>query len=182
MSAEPFELRAGTTVLRPLATEDAEHVVRWRSRPEVAAELFASKPPTRGEHDAWFASLKARTDRLEFVIVDDGAPVGTIGLSQIDLGAHTAEYGILIGEDTARGRGIAEAASRLVIQFAFESLGIERLDLMLFADNAPARRLYEKLGFVLREQCPAREKDGRMRPVELMSLMRSEPATRESRT
>jgi N-acetylneuraminate synthase len=166
---DALALRKGAVTLRPLAEDDAEMVVRWRSRPDVASELFAARPPTRAEHDAWFAGLQRRTDRLELVILDGETPVGTIGLSQIDFGAHTAEYGILIGEDAARGKGIAQAASELILDFAFTCLGLSRVDLTLFADNEPARRLYTKLGFVTREALPPREKDGRMRPVELMS-------------
>lgn len=161
----------GTVALRPLALADTDHVVRWRGRPDVASEMFSATPPTAAEHDAWFHGLQRRTDRLEFVILDEERPVGTVGLSQIDLGAGTAEYGILIGEDAARGRGVARTASELVIELAFVTLGLQRLDLTMFADNAAARGLYERLGFVSRAQLPACEKDGRTRQVELLSLV-----------
>lgn len=166
-----LQLSAGEVTLRPLTAEDAEDVVRWRNRPDVAGEMFAD-PPTRSGHDAWFAGLQRRTDRLEFIILLAGRPVGTIGLSAIDLGAHRAEYGILIGEDAARGKGVAKTASELVIAFAFDVLGMTHLDLTLFADNDAARRLYEALGFVRARALEPRAKGGRHRPVDLMTLER----------
>ena len=115
-------------------------------------------------------TLQRRTDRLEFVILHGDQPVGTIGLSNIDLAKRTAEYGILVGEDSARGKGVAKAASQLIIDFAFRALGMTRLDLTMFADNEPARRLYEGLGFARVRALEPRDKDGRQRPVDLMSL------------
>jgi len=167
-------LARGDVALRPLAAGDTEHVVRWRSRPDVLASLFESTAPTRASHDAWFASLQQRTDRVELVILHAGVPVGTVGLSRIDLGARTAEYGILIGEDSARGRGVARAASELVLELAFQCFGLGRVELSLFTDNADARKLYLGLGFTHTRDLPPREKDGRQRPVELMTLERTE--------
>lgn len=168
------ELRLGRDAisLRPLGASDTDWIVAWRSRPEVASQLFSETPPTRETHDAWFRCLERRSDRLEFVILDAGAPVGTIGLSDIDLGAREAEYGILVGEPSARGRGVAGAASRLLIDFAFDVLEMERLRLALFSDNVDARRLYERLGFGEAVSLPPRSKAGKLRPVTRMTLGR----------
>jgi RimJ/RimL family protein N-acetyltransferase len=59
----------------------------------------------------------------------------------------SAEYGILIGEDRARGQGVALTASALVLDHAFDTLGLETVRLELFRDNDSALRLYDKLGF-----------------------------------
>jgi RimJ/RimL family protein N-acetyltransferase len=165
-------MQQGDVALRPLAAVDTDNIVRWRARPDVIGELFSVRAPTPAEHEAWFRALQQRSDRVEFVILAAGRPVGTVGLSEIDFGSHTAEYGILIGEDDARGQGVARAASELVLEYAFSTLGMKRIDLTLFADNASARRLYESLGFGDVRQLPVRDKDGRQRPVEMMSLTR----------
>jgi N-acetylneuraminate synthase len=163
-------LRDGAVTLRPLAAEDTERVLAWRT--EAQPQLFSATPPTRAEHEAWLASLELRADRVEFVIVDGGRAVGTIGLSHIDLGHHTAEYGVLVSSE-ARGRGVARAASRALLQFAFEALALDEVRLSLFADNAPARRLYDALGFSVVEPPPApRLKDGATRAVTAMRLRR----------
>ncbi len=159
--------------LRPLAATDGDLVVRWRSDPDVAWELFSERPPTRGEHDSWFRGLHARTDRREFVIIEKGAdrPIGTIGLSAIDEQTGEAEYGILIGEPTARGKGLAREASDLILRHAFDDLGLASVRLELFADNAPALRLYRALGFEV-SSVGRRIKAGTERPTVVMRLYR----------
>jgi N-acetylneuraminate synthase len=171
---DPFGLIEGPVRVRPLAREDAAMVVAWRHRPEVAAHLFSERPPTMEEHIAWFDALERRTDRLEFIIELDGKPVGTTGLSALDFGRGEAEYGILLGEAAARGKGAALAASRALFRYAFADLDLKLIRLELFADNLAARRLYDRLGFVESAPPPApRVKEGRPRPVTRMTLNRA---------
>jgi UDP-4-amino-4,6-dideoxy-N-acetyl-beta-L-altrosamine N-acetyltransferase len=161
--------------LRPLAAQDAELVVAWRSRPDVHDQLFAVRPPTLESHRAWFESYARGSDRRELIILVDGRPAGTVALAQIDLTHRRAEYGILIGEPWARGTGAAEAASRLLLAMAFGELDLERVFLLAFEDNQAALRLYERLGFrregLLRSHVI---KDGRPRDVVVMGLLRGE--------
>ncbi len=166
-------LRGPTVLLRPITAEDTPHILRWRADPTVAQQLFSDRPPTREEHEAWLARLEQSRDRIEFAIVmHDGArPVGTIGLSRIESSGGSAEYGILLGETDARGKGIAREASELLLAYAFGEFGLREVYLHLFADNLPARRLYERLGF--REDSTAagsREKDGRLRQTLCMRV------------
>jgi N,N'-diacetyllegionaminate synthase len=170
----PADLVRGEVRLRPLEEGDAERIVGWRSRPDVASQLFAESSPTRAQHDAWFHALQQRTDRLEWVVCDRGRPVGTIGLASLDLAAKRAEYGIMLGEPEARGRGVALAASIIVLDFAFDALDLEQIVLEMFSDNGRAGRLYERLGFASTElQPPPRVKDGIERAVTRMRLSRA---------
>ncbi len=161
--------------LIPLAEEHTELILRWRADPVVARELFSPRAPTRAEHLAWLKILGEK--RVEFVIMaqPERQPIGTIGLSQIDRYHRSAEYGILLGETAFRGRGFAQAASVALLNLAFGTMALHRVGLRVFADNAPALRLYERIGFrregVLRE--PMRGEHG-YRDVVMMSLLESE--------
>jgi UDP-4-amino-4,6-dideoxy-N-acetyl-beta-L-altrosamine N-acetyltransferase len=161
----PLELASGAVKLVPLAEEHTDHILRWRALPEVANELFSERAPTRAEHLAFLARLHDRVDRIEFVILYNDAPAGTIGLSDLDPTRDDAEYGILTGEPSLRGRGIATIASRLLIDYAFTALGLRRIRLSLFDDNTAAKRLYQKLGFIADGERPARSKGGKLRAV-----------------
>jgi N-acetylneuraminate synthase len=169
----PLQLEQGTVRLRPLALEDAERVVAWRNRPEIHGAFFAETPPTLQSHLAWFQSLQRRNDRLEFIIEETGNPVGTIGLSDIDLSKATAEYGVLL-DPSGRGRGVASAASRALLNFAFGPLELASVRLAHFADNRKAHRLYDRLGFVADDPPPPpRMKGGQPRDVTTMNLTRA---------
>lgn len=166
-------------VLREMAAEDAELVVTWRNDPSVAAQMFGSPPASIGQHLEWFEQMKRGGRRREFVIarvqLSGEQPVGTIGLSEIDDVHRRAEYGIAIGEPSARGQGVAREASKLILDFAFQVLGLDRVFLHVFASNTNAIRLYERLGFV-REGTLRRHvwKDQLPRDVLVMGLLKSE--------
>lgn len=135
--------------MRPLEPEDAELIVSWRGREDVARQMF-SDPPTLESHLEWFTAMRQRGDREEFVIhwLEGGdRPVGTVGLSQIDRRHARAEYGILLGDATARGKGLAREASELILRHAFVHLGLNRVFLHVFADNDAAIALYRELEF-----------------------------------
>jgi diamine N-acetyltransferase len=136
-------------LLRRMSRADAADVVRMRADPEVQAQLFSARPPTMEEHLRWLAEMEARDDRHEFMIVErtSGRSVGTIGLSHIDRANRRAEYGVLLGEPDARGKGLAAEASRLLLAYAFGTLGLRRVYLHVFAGNGDALRLYRRVGF-----------------------------------
>jgi diamine N-acetyltransferase len=135
--------------LRRMGREDTADVVRMRSDPEVRAQLFSERPPTADEHLRWLADIEACGDRHEFMIIErtSGRSVGTIGLSHIDPANRRAEYGVLIGEPGARGKGLAAEASRLLLDYAFGPLQLHRVYLQVLVRNESALRLYRRVGF-----------------------------------
>ena len=64
---------------------------------------------------------------VNFTIYDrsDDAPVGTAGLFDISYAHSTAEFGIAIGE--RRGQGLGTEATRLVLEWAFRTLGLHNV-------------------------------------------------------
>lgn len=155
-------LEGSRVYLRPLALADTDLILRWRSDPRIASQLFSERPPTRQEHEAWFAKIQETRDRLEFVIVmrETDQPIGTVGLSQIDWQRQEAEYGIVIGEARWCGQGMAREASTLLLQYAFQTLQLRTVRLRAFADNRPATALYEQLGFVQEPTSSGKQRKG----------------------
>ena len=147
MSSKPEKLIEPRIELVPLSELHTDYILRWRSDPAVANWLCSPRPPTRDEHLAWLKTLGEK--RREFIIAvkPENTPVGTIGLSQIDTCHRHAEYGILIGDASFRGRGLAQAASSLILDFAFRTLNLHRVYLRVLAQNESAIRLYERVGF-----------------------------------
>jgi RimJ/RimL family protein N-acetyltransferase len=63
-------------------------------------------------------------------------------------GDQTGDIGYWVGA-AARGRGVATAATRLLCDFAFASLGLRRIELNAAVGNVASRRVAEKAGFEL---------------------------------
>ena len=91
----------------------------------------------------------APQDRI-LVAVADGEVVGNLGLHpQTNVRrAHVAGIGMAVRADW-HGKGIGKTLLRSAVDLADNWLGLIRLELTVWADNAVAQRLYASEGFVV---------------------------------
>ena len=61
---------------------------------------------------------------------------------------ESCSFRILIGP-AGQGRGLGSEATRLIVGYGIEELGLHRIELGVFSFNPRARRAYEKAGFVV---------------------------------
>ena len=135
--------------IRPITEADTDKIVRWRNAPSVMEHFIYRTPLTVEDHLNWFRNRVQTGEVAQFMIVDEeaGEEVGSVYLRDIDLQNRKCEYGIFIGEDSCRGKGIGSAAARLALGYAFETLGLNRVFLRVFAENLRAQKSYENAGF-----------------------------------
>jgi RimJ/RimL family protein N-acetyltransferase len=137
--------------LRELVAADGSVLLPLVSAPEVAR--FLSPPPQSLERFAGFIESTLRERRAgryaAFAIVPHGthAPVGLVQIRQIEPGFRTAEWGIALGSEWW-GRGLFQDVGELLLTFAFETLGVHRLEARVAARNARGNGAVEKLGGV----------------------------------
>ncbi len=161
--ALPLELVGRRVHLRTLTDSDydewlsvrsrcREWLVPWEPRP-------AGAPPTPEDRPSFSARCSARERERQigsgygFGIFVDGRLAGEITLSSIQRGPfQNATIGYWIDESLA-GRGYAPEAVVVVLRFAFEELGLHRVEIAIVPRNRPSRRVVEKLG--LREESVA---------------------------
>ena len=138
-------------LLRPITAEDTEDIVRWRNSPEVMKYFIFRETFTAQMHERWLETKVASGNVVQYIIIDkaDGKKVGSVYLKDIDPINQSAEYGIFIGEASARGRGLGSETAKIFTDFAFSALELHRISLRLLASNATAQRSYEKAGFVI---------------------------------
>lgn len=88
-------------------------------------------------------------DHAGFVIYERAGmrPIGTIGLISINHQHRTAELGVGIGEHDCWGRGLGSEATRLMLDYGFNVLGLHNVMLRVFSYNERAIRAYQKVGF-----------------------------------
>ncbi|HUI02697.1 MAG TPA: GNAT family protein [Acidimicrobiales bacterium] len=156
----PLELRGGRVRLRTLSDEDYEAwfevrarcrqwLVPWEPRP-------AGAPLTPEDRGSFSARCAARERERQmgsgygFGIFLAERLAGEITLSSIQRGPfQNAFVGYWVDEAVA-GRGLAPEATVVVLRFAFEELGLHRVEIAIVPRNRPSRRVVEKLG--LREE------------------------------
>lgn len=139
----------GKIYLRLMTGEDTDFIIRWRNSDEVRTHFIYQKLFTRQSHEQWIETMINTGKVVQMIICmcKDDMPVGSVYIRDIDPVHKKGEYGIFIGESSARGCGVGTAAAKLMIRYAFEELKLHRLFLRVFADNARAIGSYEKAGF-----------------------------------
>lgn len=140
----------GTVYLRRMTPDDTDSIVRWRNSDAVRSNFIYQKLFTRQSHEQWVENMVNTGKVVQMIIClcENNVPVGSVYIRDIDTTHNKGEYGIFIGEPSARGCGVGTAAAKLMIQYAFEKIKLHRLFLRAFADNAQAIGSYEKAGFV----------------------------------
>ena len=78
---------------------------------------------------------------------DDNSHIGNIKIDPINSKHKFAEYGILIGDKNAWGKGYAKEASLAIINFCFSKLLLRKINLGVVEENYKAVELYKKIGF-----------------------------------
>ncbi|MEW2434065.1 GNAT family protein [Streptomyces caniferus] len=151
---------------KPVLTGDRIRLTPLSARHAAAFHASAVDPETRrltGTHhdftleelQAWCAGSLDRADRLDLAVEDreSGEFLGELALSGIDAPNAQGSFRIALVPD-ATGRGIGSEATRLLLDYAFDRVGLHRVQLEVYDYNPRARRAYEKCGF---------EVEGRMR-------------------
>jgi RimJ/RimL family protein N-acetyltransferase len=142
----------GTIRLEPLARRHLEGLAELGRDPEVQRFTYVPSPWEEGFERRWLDRYEEGHDegtRAGFAIVDEasGAFLGLAALVQLDREAREAEAGYIVAP-TARGRGIAARALRLLTDWALNELGLERVELRITTDNEASIRVAERCGFV----------------------------------
>ncbi len=147
--------------LRKITFEDTDNIIRWRNSDSVRSHFIDQRLFTKESHNYWLENyvMAGKADQLIICIApseesgngspekDHYIPVGSVYIRDISKEHKKAEYGIFIGEDAARGRGIGSKTAKLMIRYCFETLHLHRLFLRVHADNIAAIKSYENAGF-----------------------------------
>jgi RimJ/RimL family protein N-acetyltransferase len=124
-----------------------ENALRWMNDPEIVAALEANFGVTRRQEEAFFDRVEAQRDAdLHWAIhAEDGRHVGFIDLHDLSWRHRSAVGGLAIGARDAWGRGYATDAVRVRTRFAFEQMGLHRIEGHTI--NPAMRRVYERCGY-----------------------------------
>lgn len=134
--------------LRPLERGDLEASRRWVNLPDNARDLLRVLPVSQPEQEKWFEAICFDPARMVWALLHEDQHIGNLGLYHIDLLHRRAELWCLVGDESYRGHGLAKQACRLLLNYAFKGLGLNKIFLHVAAGNGPALELYKKLGFV----------------------------------
>ncbi len=145
-------LRGERVAIGPLHAGLLPAIVRWQNEP-LTVELGggAFRPMTedavRAEWEPLLRGERAGWAGFAIYRLPDCEPIGHANLRDWLTPHRTAEFGITIGDTSQRGRGLGTEATRLVLRWAFETVGVHNVWLDTISTNVAAIRAYENAGF-----------------------------------
>ncbi len=166
-------------ILRPLMVKDAGISSHWRSDDEVVQNIVGPKRFVSVEtEENWIRESLANPNRslkLAICLKDSGKYVGNVYLEDIDQVNQNANFGILIGDEDYRGKGIGTEATMLMLHHAFYEMNLKRVGSLQLDTNLASIAMHRKCGFqdegVLRR---AAFKNGELRNLNIMGVLRED--------
>ena len=165
-------------VLKKFEPIYVEDLLIFRNNPNVTRYLGGfSTGYSRQDLLDWIQSHRGRDDEVLYAVVDTQVDrcVGHVGLYQIDCHSRKAEFAILLGLEEYQGKGLGEAISRIVLEYGFKELNLNKITLSVISTNMRAIHLYEKLGFSVEGRLRQEIwRGGEYLDLILMSILQSE--------
>ena len=114
--------------LRPAQKSDIPHFTRWINDPKVRHYLSTTMPLTEKQEEEWFEGLGKDESKIDLIIeTKDGKPIGLMGIHKIDWRSGVGTTGDLIGEKEYWGQGYGTDAKMVLLDYAFNTLGLRKI-------------------------------------------------------
>jgi RimJ/RimL family protein N-acetyltransferase len=142
-------LMARHITIGPFVPEDFAPLFCWINDVASARLDFAYRPVDMMSHQQWWNSLGKDATKVVFAIRKTSEPaiIGYTQIGGINSVHRSAELGIRIGEEKNRGHGYGTEALQLAVDFCWQHLNLNRLQLIVFKHNQRAVSAYRAAGF-----------------------------------
>lgn len=120
----------------------------WENDPAIYMDMDLFVPYQYNEKavNRYFDS-KQDSSRVLFAIMRDDKPIGEIQLKQINYESKECTLSIHMQNDDVKGRGYGTSAERLILQYAFDVMGMNAVNADTVIKNTRSQHVLEKVGF-----------------------------------
>ncbi len=138
-------------ILRSFKEEDAHLWQVWDVDPEVQAHMpepvnmpqdierqYAYKTECESDPEGYYWSIEKK----------EGETIGTVALTDVNAHHKITDLGIVIGDKTYWGKGVATEVVSVLTRYAFQNLGIQRVSAEVEEGNIPMQKVFEAVGFL----------------------------------
>jgi len=170
--------------LAPLERKHIDHFLKWFNDPEITQYLTIYKPMTRDWEEEWFSNLKTREDSVYYSIQiideeDQDKIIGNCAIQDINNKNRACSCGITIGEKNYQNKGYGTEAMEMLVEYGFNTLNMNRIELTVYEFNIRAYKLYQKVGFIEEgRKRQARYHNGRYHDEIIMAILRKDWETK----
>jgi RimJ/RimL family protein N-acetyltransferase len=135
--------------LRPILPEDVPMLSVMANHPETRFALFEFLPESDRQVLKTIEQWESDPCTIMLTICERGTgrAVGRTGFVRIDWMSRSAIFFIAIADPEDWGKGLGGEATRLITDYAFDTLNLQRIQLHAWAKNERGIRAYERAGF-----------------------------------
>lgn len=141
--------------LRPYKSCDSKHIADWIKNEETfvkwGGERFGSYPINAKIIDDKYrlnnGDCVEEDNFYPMTAFDDSGVVGHFIMRYINGNNKILRFGLVIVDDTQRGKGYGKQMLELGLKYAFEILDVEKVTIGVFENNIPAYKCYKSIGF-----------------------------------
>lgn len=141
-----MNIRGKKVVLKAIEKEDLETLNRWSNDPDINYMLGGWHfPSSYQDQEKWFDSLSLKSNHQRFAIhAEDLGLIGMANLVDINWKDRNAFHGMLLGDKDMRGKGYGVDTIMAVNKYAFEELGLMRMNGSMISYNEASISVYTK--------------------------------------
>jgi UDP-2,4-diacetamido-2,4,6-trideoxy-beta-L-altropyranose hydrolase/UDP-4-amino-4,6-dideoxy-N-acetyl-beta-L-altrosamine N-acetyltransferase len=130
--------------VREMSARDLQMVLRWRNHPNIKIYMHSQHEISEFEHRQWFQSASNDPRRRLLIYEDNNEALGFIQFSGVEMNGR-ATWGFYLAPDAISGTGYR--LGQVVLNYAFDTLGLEIIYGEVIFTNERSIRFHEKLGF-----------------------------------
>jgi len=131
--------------IRPIQRLDAELILEWRNTDAVRLNMYNHEVIDIESHLRWFDSMLEDNSCLYFIYERDEQPYGVLSFSEIDIKNKKAFWAFYSGDTSVRGVG--SEMEKLALDYAFNTLGLNKLCCEVLEFNTSVIDFHRKFGF-----------------------------------
>lgn len=168
-------LRGKKVYLKLFEENDIPNRVKWINDPDIQYTLNYDIPTSISKTKRWFDNMVMNPNRREFSVftIDGDKHIGFCGLINIEIPVMKAELHCVIGEKDYWSGGYGTEVYKLLQDYGFKELGLNKIYGFQLLHNYGAHRVVEKLGWkregLLREDTYSH---GTVKDVYIVSIIR----------
>jgi RimJ/RimL family protein N-acetyltransferase len=167
--------KVGDIYFREIVEEDLEPLRVMHNHPATLHMLTDTTVVTPEMQADWFRSLNDSSKSKRYALCIEGSEVILIGMIRFDQ-IDKINHNMLVGLDVRldhRGKGLGKKGFHLILDYAFNVLGMHKVSLYTADFNEIAKNMYLSLGF--RQEGVFKEhlfRDGKYHDLIAMSLFK----------
>lgn len=136
--------------LRILEESDIPLTTKWVNDQEIGEIMGYLPVKSLAAQLQWYKGVMNDTSRYIFAVCDKNTDehIGNVGLGNIDYVHRHAMFNIFLVKRENRSKGIGTEVTKLLLDFAFFRLNLNKVYLRTSARFIEANKMYQKIGFV----------------------------------